>query len=115
MPPTLCRFWVDFGFHVGAIWGNFRHFGLHFRIPGGIWASQWCSEGRLRSFFGFWVQFGGPCWPPFGIDFGLFFLLILGSVLGAIPGRLRMDFGAILAQCWLHFGSLLGSLGKSEN
>jgi len=89
---------------VGAFWCNFRHFGLHFRTPGGIWASQWCSEGRLRSFFGFCVQFGGPCWPPFGIDFGLFFLLILGSVLGAIPGRLRW----ILEQFWLNIGSIFG-------
>ena len=35
MPPTLCRFWMDFGLRVGALWGNFRQFGLYFRFAEG--------------------------------------------------------------------------------
>ena len=89
MPPTLCCFWVDIGLHVGAFLGNFHNFGLHFQTPGRIWASQWCSEGRLRSFYRFWVRFGGQCWFPFGRDFGLSFQLTVGCALGALSAGSR--------------------------
>ena len=44
MPPTLCRLWVDFGLHVGARTGSFRHFGFHFQTAEETCDPHWCSH-----------------------------------------------------------------------
>ena len=67
MPPTLCCFWVDLGLHVGALWGNFRHFGLHF---------------RSRRDVGFRMVLRTALLVDFGCDFGVHVGSLLASILG---------------------------------
>ena len=93
----------------------FATLGFIFELQEGFGLPSGALKGVFVLFSDFGCNLGVHVAPLLASILGCFFLLILGSVLGAIPGRLRMDFGAILAQCWLHFGSLLGSLGKSEN